>query len=407
MTAQPSAPAATPIKVVRIIARLNVGGPARHTAILSDGLTPLGFDTVLVHGSCEEGEASMEHLLEGSSARVMRVPELGRSVRPLDDARAFLALCRVLWRERPAIVHTHTAKAGTLGRLAAWAYNRLHARERRVLIVHTFHGHVLHGYFSARMSRLVRLIERLLARVSDVIIAISPAQRDDLVDRFNVADATQVVVVPLGLELGGLLESARDQATARQTLQLPGTAFVVAFVGRLVPIKDVPTLVRAFARVRARVPHAHLAIVGNGPSRPELESLVHELGLRPHVTWLGWRDDLDVIYAAADVVALSSRNEGTPVALIEAMAAGRAVVATAVGGVADVVRHEQTGLVVAAGHAEALAAALERMAHDPALRREWGARGREEARARFGSDRLRQDVAALYRARLGREWERR
>lgn len=388
------------VKILRVIARLNVGGPARHTTVLSDALVDHGFETVLVFGSCGPDEASMEHLLTGSRARTHRIPELGRSVRPLDDLKAFVALVGLIWRERPAIVHTHTAKAGTLGRLAAALCNLARRRERRALIVHTFHGHVLHGYFSPTISTLVRWIERGLAGLTDVIVCISPTQRDDLVHRFRVATNGQAAVVPLGLDLDTLLADVETRENARHRLGISPSAFVVAFVGRLVPIKDVPTLLRAMAEVARQVPEALLMVAGDGDQRASIEALAQEIGLTPRVMWLGWRQDLAALYAAADVVALSSRNEGTPVTLIEGMAAGRPVVSTNVGGVADVVTHEVTGLLVPVGEHRDMAAALTQLAHNPAEALRMGQRGREDVRARYGVARLVSDVEALYRARL-------
>ncbi len=383
-----------PVKIVRIIARLNLGGPARHVVLLDRGLRDRGHETLLVHGSLDAGEGSFEPLAAELGVPTRKLPELGRRVRPLDDAKALVRLIGILFREQPDVVHTHTAKAGALGRVAACVFNATRGRARRCLVVHTFHGHVFEGYFSPRVNRLVRGVERLLAGVTDRIITISPAQRADIVERFRIADAARTVVVPLGLDLAPLLESGARPL--REELGIGADALVFGYVGRLVPIKDLPTLVRAFARARQQVPTAHLLIVGDGPARAEMEPLVETLGIGASVHLAGWRDDLTRVYATIDVAVLSSRNEGTPVALIEAMAAGRPVVATAVGGVADVVQDGETGWLVPPGDVDAMAAAMVRLAGDAAARARMGALGRERVRARYFYDRLVDDIQALY-----------
>jgi glycosyltransferase involved in cell wall biosynthesis len=266
--------------------------------------------------------------------------------------------------------------------------------------VHTFDGHVFEGYFGSAASRTVVWIERLLARGTDAIVAVAPRQRDDLVERYRIAPAARVVVVPHGLDLAPFLEVPAVDPAAREALGLPQEAFVAVFAGRLVPIKDVATLLDAFARLRAATPGARLVIAGDGELRAELTARARSLGLEGAVHWLGWRRDLVRLYAAADAVVLSSRNEGTPLALIEGMAAGRPVVATAVGGVPDVVRDEVTGYLAAPGDAGALAAGLARLAGDAARRQAMGEAARADVRARYSAERLADDLDRLYRSLL-------
>jgi len=391
---------APPVKVVRAIARLNVGGPARQAILLHAALRGRGFDTVLVHGTVGPGEADLEDLLPASGEGVVKVPELGAKIRPLDDLRAFGALVRTVFRERPDVLHTHTAKAGALGRLSALAYNLTRRRSRRCLVVHTFHGHVFEGYFGPAGNAAVRTAERLLARVTDRIVAISPRQQSALVDRFAIASPAKVAVVPLGLDLDPFFDVAGTDRGLREVLGFPRESFVVGCVGRLVPIKDVGTLLEALALASREAPSLRLAVVGDGPERPALERRAADLGLHGLVAFTGWRRDLPAVYAGLDAVALSSRNEGTPVALIEAMAAGRPVAATAVGGVPDVVEHERTGLLVPPGDPGRLASALVRLAGDPA----GSARMAQQARAaveRYRSAHLLDAIEALYRSGLG------
>lgn len=388
------------MKIVRIIARLNVGGPARHVSLLNAGLQSRGHHTLLAFGALDAGEASLEGPALASGIPLKRIPELGRSMRALSDLRAFITLFRLLLRERPDVVHTHTAKAGTLGRLAALGYNATQSRARRALVVHTFHGHVFEGYFSERMNRLVRATERALARVSDLIITISPRQRQDIVERFAIAPGEKAIVVPLGLDLEQLLALSTDAANLRGALGIGQDEIVIGYVGRMVPIKDLTTLVRAFAAAQSSVPQLRLALAGDGPERPAVEQLAKELGIIDRLHFLGWVDDLTILYATVDIFALSSLNEGTPVAAIEAMSAARAVVSTAVGGVPDVVDAGVTGLLVPAQDADAFAAALVQLASDSDLRRRMGRAGRVRARERYSHARLVSDIEAIYTQRL-------
>ncbi|HEY3381058.1 MAG TPA: glycosyltransferase family 4 protein [Vicinamibacterales bacterium] len=383
-------------KIVRVIARLNVGGPARQAILLHDRLRGEGFETVLVHGSVGPAEASLEDLLQSRGLVSQKVRDLGATIRPLSDVRAFASLLRLVFREHPDVVHTHTAKAGTLGRLVASLYNLTRTSKNRCLIVHTFHGHVLEGYFGPWATRAVRVSERLLGRLTDRIITISERQREELVGRFLVAAPDRVSIVPLGLELDPFLSIGGPDPQFRRSIGFPEDALLFGCIGRLVRIKDVPTLLRAMVLARERAPAVRLAIVGDGDQRHALEELAVSLGLQDTVRFLGWRRDLLTVYTGLDVVALSSRNEGTPVALIEAMAAGRPTIATEVGGVPDVVKHGETGLLVPAGDPARLADAMVRMAESAEYRRRLGEAGRRAA-ATYQSEHLIRRLTALYR----------
>ncbi|HEX8392029.1 MAG TPA: glycosyltransferase [Longimicrobium sp.] len=375
--------------VVRIIARLNIGGPALHTMHLSHGLAD-SYPTVLVTGAVDEGEADLFDEVVARGVHVVRIPELGRRISPWQDGVALAKLVRLLVRVRPRIVHTHTAKAGTLGRIAA-------VLAGVPVRVHTYHGHVFQGYFSPVLTRVILAIERTLARATTTLVTVSEGQARELVDEFRICPAPKMKVVPLGLELDGFApaRSAGLRDGMRAELGV-GAEPVIAVVGRLVPIKDHALLLRAAARVAAAGQEFRLAVVGGGPEEPALRALCARLGLEGRVSFLGWRRDLDRVYAGADIVALSSRNEGTPVALIEALAAGRAVVSTDVGGVRDVLRGGELGLLVPSGDEAALADALLTLLRDPALRETLGRRGAAEAPARFGVARLLGDVRRLY-----------
>jgi len=392
-----------PVKILRIIARLNVGGPARHVSLLNAGLQERGHDTLLAFGSLDVGEASLESAAVERGIPVVRIAGLGRRVDAAGDLRALVTLTRLMFREQPDVIHTHTAKAGTLGRIAALLYNATRRRARQALVLHTFHGHVFEGYFSDRISRLVRATERALARIADLIITISPRQREDIVTRFRIAAADRTVVVPLGLDLDPLFGVARELDGLRRTIGAEAGDLLVGYAGRLVPVKDLATLVRSFARAVSSVPELRLVLAGGGPERASLEVLAADLGVAERVHFLGWVDDLARFFGGVDLFALTSLNEGTPVAAIEAMAAGRPVVATAVGGVPDVVEHGSTGLLTPAGDVEAFASALVRLAEDQALREAMGTAGRARARERYSHHRLVSDIETLYEREVSRK----
>jgi glycosyltransferase involved in cell wall biosynthesis len=391
------------VKTVRIIARLNVGGPARHVVLANQGLSARGYDTLLVHGRVGPGEASLEHAAHDAELRVTMVPELGPRISIISDLVAFAKLLRVMFAESPDIVHTHTAKAGALGRVSAALFNATRARRRRAVVIHTFHGHVLSGYFGRAGNMAVRLSERLLALLTDWIVTISPRQKEEIAHRFGVAPASKIVVIPLGLDLSELLASPVNDTSIRDRLGISRTDLVFGFVGRFVAIKDLATLIRAFASAHTAVPSTHLMLFGDGPQRAELRDLARHEGIESHVHFVGWTEDLVSVYSAIDVCVLSSLNEGTPVALIEAMAAGRPVIATAVGGVPDVVDHGRTGMLVPSRDAAALGGAMAELASNAGLRFEMGRNGREDVGRRFSHLRLVEDLSQLYAAALVRK----
>ena len=290
-------------------------------------------------------------------------------------------------RERPHIVHTHTAKAGAVGRLAA----RLAGVP---IVVHTYHGHVLDKYFSPLKTRAFLSIERRLAKHTARLIAVTPAVRDALVAK-GIGRVDQYSVIRLGLDLQPFLEAQRFRGELRRELQINDGVPLVGIVGRLVPIKAHDLFLQAAKRV-GKDSTAIFVIVGDGDLRAALETEARRLGLEGRVRFLGWRGDLARIYSDLDVVALSSRNEGSPVALLEAMAAGRAVVSTAVGGVPDVVEHGQTGLLVPPDDPGALADAISELLDDADRRRGFGEAARASVYPAYSMQRLINDIDALY-----------
>jgi glycosyltransferase involved in cell wall biosynthesis len=382
---------------------MNVGGPARHVGLLQRHLPTRGYQSTLVTGVVGDGEVEMSPV-EAAGAPIERtvIAELGRTVRAGDDVRALRHIVRLLRDLEPDIVHTHTAKAGAIGRVAAAAFNATRGRARRAAVIHTFHGHVLRGYFSPAVDRAVRITERGLATLTDRIIAISPAQRHDLVNVFRVAPDRKVSVVSLGLDLDALAAAPARSDALRNEAGFPDASVVCGYVGRFAPIKHLDLLVRAFAQVAAADPRARLMLVGDGEARDELQRLTAALGVADRTFFAGWRANLADVYGAIDIVALTSRNEGTPVALIEAGAAGKAIVATKVGGVGDVVHLDRTGVLVADDDLNGMAAALLALVRDEGRRRTLGAAARADMTSRFGLARLVDDLDGLYRDVLRR-----
>ncbi len=383
---------AGPIRVVRVIARLNIGGPAIHATLLTARLDPARFTTTLVTGTEDAAEGNYL-ALHGREAAVELIPDLGREIRPLRDVRTLAALMRVIRRVRPHVVHTHTAKAGAVGRLAALLCGV-------PVVVHTFHGHVLRGYFSPAKTAVYRAIERVLAWRTDRLLTVTDRVRDELL-ALGVGRPDQYTTVPLGFDLAPLVQAARRQGELRAELAL-GTAPLVGIVARLVPIKAHEVFLDAAVRIRASLPEARFLIVGDGECRPALEARVDALGLRDAVRFLGWRADLDRLYADLDVVVLTSRNEGSPVALIEAMAAGVPVVSTAVGGVPDVVAHGVSGLLAPMDDAAAIADHAVALLRDRARGAAMGRAGQARVVATYSADRLVADIEALYTQLLER-----
>lgn len=380
---------------MRVIARLNVGGPALHVILLTEKLGAPAFASTLVCGQIAPYEGDMRYLAEQRGVQPVVIPELGREISPLRDLATLWRLWRLMRAQRPHVVHTHTAKAGIVGRAAAWLAGV-------PVIVHTFHGHVFHGYFGPAKTRLFILLERLAARLSDRVLTISPALRDELV-RYRIAPAAKIAVIPLGLDLAPFATTPRRAGMVRRALGLDEATPLVGIVGRLTPIKNHRLFLEAAARLETP---AHFAIVGDGECRHSLEAHAAALGLGARAHFLGWRQDLPAIYSDLDALVIASDNEGTPVSIIEAMAAGAPVVSTAVGGVPDLIDDGQTGLLVPPGDAPALAQALDRLLRDPELARRMAAAARPAALARFSIDRLADDLAALYRTLLREKMRR-
>lgn len=413
-TFRSDAPFDGPIRIVRIIDRLNIGGPAKHVVWLTAGVDQHQFDTVLITGNVAPGEGEMDYFAHEAGVEPVVIPEMSREL-SLRDLLVVAKLFRQFRRFRPQIIHTHKAKAGFVGRIAALLYkwltpSALWLRPRDCRVVHTFHGHIFHSYYGPVKTLLFLTIERLLARFgADRIITISDQQRREIAGMYRVGRPEQFRVIPLGIDFD---ECPEQFGKLRAELGIAAEELLIGIVGRLCEVKNHALLLEAAARLvlgeNEYAPHVHFVIIGDGHLREELEQQAHRLGIADRVTFTGFRQDVMGLYGDLDVVALTSLNEGTPLTLIEAMNSGCPVVATEVGGVVDLLgaRAESTaedfsvwehGVTAPSRDAAGFANALRFMIDRPELRSQMGERGRAFVRTHLSRERLVQDVEALYR----------
>ena len=406
------------MKIVRVIARLNVGGPAKHVVWLTQGLQSPEWDSVLVAGTVPAGEEDMSYFANTMGVSPVFMPEMSREISPKDFLTVW-KLYQLFRRERPDIVHTHTAKAGTVGRLAGLLYRwltprALMGRPRKCQFVHTYHGHIFHSYYGPLKTRAFLTIEKILARIgTDRIIVISEQQRTEINEKFRVGRADSFSVIPLGLDLSPFQDWQSRRHKLRKELSLTADNILVGIVGRLTEVKNHKLFLDSIAVFKTRfavtpTKKVLFAVVGDGSLRQQLEQQAAGLGLRDDVVFLGSRRDMENIYPAFDIAALTSLNEGTPLTLIEAMANARPVVSTLVGGVVDLLgptvsrdaegRFEicERGVGVPAGDSEAFGSAITRLVRDEDLRREIGEAGLQFVASRYSKDRLLDDVRQLY-----------
>jgi glycosyltransferase involved in cell wall biosynthesis len=404
------------LRILRVIARLNVGGPARHVVWLTAGLKERGHDAMLVTGSVPAGEQDMSFFAAAHGIEPWHLPEMSREL-TLKDLLAIWRLYRLYLQFRPDIVHTHTAKGGATGRIAGLMYrwltpSVLWGRPRPCRFVHTFHGHIFHSYYGFLKTSLFRSIERLLALfATDRIITISPQQFQEIHHDFRVGRADQFSVIPLGLDTDVFADWPKRRGELREQWGAgPGDMFV-GIVGRLAEIKNHALFLQAIALYQQANPprrRVRFLVIGDGHLRAALEEQSRALGIDQHVTFVGQRNDPEYFYPALDIVALTSLNEGTPLTLLEAMANARPVVATGVGGVADVLGEprgdetaaysvRQRGILVPSKDAAAFAQALARLVDDEELRRDLGKSGEAFVLQNNSKDRLINDIEDLYR----------
>lgn len=405
------------MKIVRIIARLNVGGPARHVVWLTEALQNSEFQSVLVTGTVPEGEEDMSYFAAAHDVEPVFIPEMSRELSPKDIVSLW-KVYRFLRREKPDIIHTHTAKAGTIGRAAGFLYRwltpkTLLGRPRAVGFVHTYHGHVFHSYYGRGKTQLFLFIEKTLARLAtDRIITISQQQFEEIHRQFGVGKTSQFAVVPLGIDLSSFDKWQTKRKILREEIGAAKDEILIGLVGRLTEIKNHSLFLQAARLYKENFgdqdSKLKFVIIGDGHLRKNLEKEAETYKITDIVSFLGNRNDADVFYPALDIVALTSLNEGTPLSLIEAMANARPCVSTAVGGVIDLLGAEtklnetggftfcERGVRTASGNAEGFLNGLIYLAKDEKLRDELGTRGREFVLANYGKERLITDIKRVY-----------
>jgi glycosyltransferase involved in cell wall biosynthesis len=402
------------MRILRIIARLNVGGPARHVVLQTRDLQDEEYQSWLIAGSVPDGEEGMNYLAEESGVCPIYIPEMSREL-SLKDLVSLIKIYREIKRIKPDILHTHTAKAGAVGRLAGFVYKwftpaALLGKPREIKFVHTFHGHVFHSYYGPARTRFFILIERLLARMAThKIVVISEQQFDEIHNVYKIGRKEQFEVIPLGIDMEPFEALSASHNQLRAEVGAGETDFLVGFVGRLTEIKNVPLLLNAAKELGTSGGVGHklkFLIVGEGHLRESLEEKAKDMGLRESVAFLGNRTDTENIYAGLDAVALTSLNEGTPLSLIEAMASGKAVISTEVGGVVDLLgtkRREENGFTVcergistASNSVAGFVNGLRHLVENDDLRKEIAGNAKTFALSTFSKERLVGDTKHLY-----------
>lgn len=399
-----------PIRVLRVIARLNIGGPAINAINLSAYLDKSRYRSVLLCGKVGSNEGDMSYLALKMGLKPVIIPGLGREISLLSDLKAFLILRRIMKRFRPDIVHTHTAKAGSLGRLAGISLNLFRRRSGRIRMVHTFHGHIFHSYFSVFKTFLFIRTERFLSRFTDAIIILSSRQKEDICHSYKIAETDRVRIIPLGFDLSKFSKPS-GKGTSLRTEYFPDAGdkvSLVGIIGRLTPVKNQRMFLKAVSCLKesGEIDMFRFLVVGDGELKRDLIRYSRELGIQDFVAFSGWQRDMSPVYEMLDIVVLTSMNEGTPVTLIEAMAAGIPIVATDVGGVRDLLGTRestveglelaQNGILIPSGRSEYLARALIFLSGDKDISKKMTFRAKKFAMHTFSMERLAKDMESLY-----------
>ena len=376
------------IKICQIITRMDWGGSPDILRLLCKYLDPDLYDITLVMGDTRFATSKTRDFLRNFKGDVLVVPELVRNVNPFKDIPAFFKLKSFLRKGRFHIVHTHTAKAGALGRLAALYANV-------PVILHTPHGHNFYGYFNPLSSKMIESIERYLARFTDAIIALTELEKKDFV-RYKVAPESKMRVIYQGLELDDYTKSVSDKNSLKKLLRIQPEDMVVGVVSRIEPVKGVIYFVQAAKLVLERIPNAKFIIAGEGSQRGELEQKAIELGIKDSVIFAGWRDDVPEILSILDVLVQPSLNEAVGMSLLEAQAAGVAVVATSVGGIPEVVKDGSTGILVPPGDISKISQAIIALLSDPQRRQSYAQAGRHWVSGKFRALVMARNTSILY-----------
>jgi len=381
------------IKILRIITRLNIGGPAIHAVLLTKEFNNDEFESTLLSGAVSECEGDMGYIAGIYNVKPLYITDLKREINPIKDFVAFFRIFKYIREFKPDIVHTHTAKAGTLGRVAAILAGV-------PVKVHTFHGHVFHGYFDKALTNFFIFIERFLARFTDVIIAISPSQRDEIVEKYKITATDKCHIVRLGFDLDKFLNLSEKRDTLRKKFNFKKDDILIGIVGRLVPIKNHKMFIDAAAYVNEHAGEdlknkTKFVVVGDGEMKEELLAYSKNKGLEDKIVFSEWIKDIEEAYADLDIVALTSINEGTPVSLIEAMTSGKPVVSTDVGGVKDAVG--EIGIAVKSGDYKTMGDRMLDLVSSCEKRNELGCRGQELVKGKYSKERLIAELGDLYK----------
>ncbi len=394
------------IKILRIIARLNIGGPAVHSILLTRYLNNDRFDSILIAGMIGKSEGDMMYLADANNIKPVLIKELGREISWKDDIIAFLKILKIVFKVRPDIIHTHTAKAGTLGRTAGIIYNTISSH--KAYLIHTFHGHIFNSYFSNLKTNFFILIERVLARFTDRIIVISKGQAKELSERLKIKDKNKLKLIPLGLDLSPFYEAEKYCGLFKRELGLDDTTKLIGIVGRLVPVKNHRMFLDAVKKYK-KIDNKKVKflVIGDGEVGEELKKYSIDFGIKDDVIFTGWRKDLRKVYADLDIVVITSFNEGTPVSIIEAMAAGKPVIATDVGGVRDLFTPkfeiQEEGILINSNDSDSLAEGIKFLLGNPEIAKDMGRMGRVAVKERFDIGRLVRDMEGMYERLISNE----
>jgi len=399
------------IKVIHIITRLDMGGSAQNTLLTALNHDPQRYSVCLIKGSTHESAMTEEEtqLVNNQLAtakkqgiEVVDVPALVRRISPFNDIKSFVSIFRILSKLKPDIVHTHTSKAGILGRLAAWM-------ARIPIIIHTPHGHVFYGHFGRSLSRIFLQMEKLLGRITHHQIALTPEECNDYLS-LRVSQPSNTSVIHSGVDLHRFSKGAKQRARKRKELGIPPDSLVIGYVGWLIPIKGVTHLVNAMARVVEQHPKSILVLVGKGDDKGEeeikLKEQVERVGLTDKVSFLGWRPDVDEIMGCFDIFVLPSLNEGMGRVLVEAMAAGLPIVASRVGGIPDLVKDGKNGLLVPPADVSALEKAISALLENKEKRKRMGEAGTKICR-QYSAEAMVEQIDNLYAALLEKRFQNR
>jgi len=377
------------IKILRIITKLSIGGSSIHSILLTAHMDRGLFDSILIRGEQEKNGGDLGDLIKEKKLKPQVISELVREISLTKDIVAFWKLYRLIRKKKPDIVHTHSSKAGILARLAAKIGGV-------PIILHTFHGHVFHGYFGTLKSKIFLIIEQLLARISTRIIAVSPQQKKELVN-LGISSSDKITHIYLGLELTPFLSAKKEKGKLRSELNINNSSHLVGIVGRLAPVKGHTYFLRACKKVLDFLPRTKFIIVGGGPLKKDMEELANQLNIKESVYFLGFRRDLAKIYSDLDLVVLSSLNEGTPVSVIEAMTVGKPVIATKVGGVVDIMDDGVNGMIVPPKNENALASAIVHLLKNPEVRKRLALNSPSKVYPFLNYTRLVKDMEELYK----------